>query len=97
MATEYISREAAIRSIADYDDWFIDEETGEWVIKMEKAEELLEAIPAADVRPVVHAEWEQVMGKYDLLSRCSECHFVPIECNNFCPCCGADMREERTE
>ena len=54
------------------------------------------AIPAADVRPVVRAQWEQVMGKYDLLVRCNKCHYIPIDdlhLVNFCPGCGADMKE----
>lgn len=56
--------------------------------------EKINEIPAADVRPVVHAEWEQVMGKYDELFRCSKCHFVPIEPHYFCSNCGADMRRK---
>ena len=56
---------------------------------------LQKAIPAADVRPVVRAQWEQVMGKYDFLVRCNKCHYIPIDDLrnvNFCPGCGADMR-----
>lgn len=93
MATDCIRREAAIRSIADYDDWFIDEETGEWVIKMEKAEELLEAIPAADVRPVVRGTWLFDRGD---VCKCSNCGWETSVRKamriNFCPNCGADMR-----
>lgn len=60
-------------------------------------------IPAADVRPVVRGKWVPV-GADDLdegMFMCSECgseHFYPeilldIPADNFCPNCGADMRE----
>ena len=62
-----------------------------------RACEAIDDAPEADVRPVVHAEWEQVMGKYDKLFRCSKCHFVPIEPHYFCQNCGADMREDGTD
>ena len=56
----------------------------------------LERIPVADVRPVVHARWIGVaLGDM----RCSNCGEVYGVCGglmgdyNFCPNCGADMRE----
>ena len=51
-------------------------------------------IPAADVRPVVRGKWVQVMGKYDWMVKCSRCNGVPLETSDFCPNCGADMREK---
>ena len=48
---------------------------------------------AADVRPVVRGRWENFRGK----PRCSRCKAVWPEDyydHNFCPNCGADMREE---
>ena len=48
--------------------------------------------PAADVRPVVRGRWENFRGK----PRCSKCKAVWPEDyydHNFCPRCGADMRE----
>jgi predicted RNA-binding Zn-ribbon protein involved in translation (DUF1610 family) len=66
-------------------------------------------IPAADVRPVVHGTWIPVMAHYtngrveqareeaySPLFKCSECGFEWISYDdiNFCPNCGADMREE---
>lgn len=85
---EYISREAAsdLLAMALIDDW-----------EPEYARDRLSEIPAADVRPVLHAEWEQVMGKYDKLFRCSRCHFIPIEPHYFCQNCGADMREVKAD
>lgn len=51
-------------------------------------------IPPADVRPVVRARWNTV--KYPLYE-CSNCGAVYQDVGygfNFCPNCGADMREE---
>ena len=50
-------------------------------------------IPAADVRPVVRGKWVY-NAPFDNIPYCSEC-LMPqgSECN-FCPNCGADMREE---
>lgn len=62
--------------------------------------EAIEAIPAADVRPVVRAHWKSVPHKRARV--CSRCEadepykFADDDANvyNFCPNCGADMREE---
>lgn len=56
--------------------------------------------PAADVRPVVRAYWKSVPHKRARV--CSQCEadepykFADDDANvyNFCPNCGADMREE---
>ena len=70
----------------------------------------IEAIPAADVRPVVRGKWipDYDYAEYDFdgstpLSeprkfqdgwKCSLCEgYMPFEAN-YCPNCGADMREE---
>ena len=63
-------------------------------------------IPAADVRPAVRGKW--IVGKIDdpILEpvgisesfRCSECDYGYVSFDqkrhNYCPNCGADMREE---
>lgn len=89
---EYISRDAAIERL-------------EKLFQLQKttARIIIEAIPAADVRPVVRGKWiiEAHRTYYD--TRCSACgikSFVSIETNDtvsfckFCPNCGADMRPE---
>lgn len=59
-------------------------------------------IPAADVRPVVRGTWVKVRlhdgGVWKSIS-CSNCKYEPWFSSaeplyNFCPNCGADMREE---
>lgn len=86
---DYISREAAISEIlsepADvhYPSWYA---------------EKLEDIPAVDVRPVVHGEWmcEEPNGANNFKGCywCDKCHQPISHKKNFCPNCGADMREE---
>ena len=60
------------------------------------AKSIINEIPAADVRPVVHGRWvtrPYMMGKTEYCSRCGENYGRK---HNFCPNCGADMREEQT-
>lgn len=53
------------------------------------ASEYMELIPAADVRPVVRGKWEtDTCHVY-----CSICGEYENNKSNFCPNCGADMRE----
>lgn len=53
-------------------------------------------IPAADVRPVVRGKWTLFgrRGIYGVMYECSACHAKYDGIANFCPNCGADMREE---
>ena len=52
----------------------------------------LDDFPAADVRPVQRGKWEYNPG--DNIPYCSECMMPQDSECNFCPNCGADMREE---
>ena len=60
--------------------------------------QLLE-LPAADVRPVVHGEWLPTNDANKL--RCSKCDIIHLIAQyphgeiNYCPNCGADMREAK--
>lgn len=50
-------------------------------------------VPAADVRPVVHGKWENTGSD---VWKCSICCYGVMPWNagmNYCPNCGADMRE----
>lgn len=86
--SDYIEREAAIERLAKL-----------MQLQPSTARAIIEAIPAADVRPVVRGKWEPVVAAnedgspYQAGIRCSECgHFDVLEFN-YCPNCGADMRE----
>lgn len=69
--------------------------------------ETLKHLPAADVRPVRHGRWTHGEGdsrwmcsvckgieNTRLVSKCSACGYQTIDPRNYCPNCGADMREE---
>lgn len=56
----------------------------------------IRSIPAADVRPAVRAVWRRYSPFTDTYE-CSNCGEQVIDQQfrtNFCPNCGADMREE---
>lgn len=59
--------------------------------------EYIEKLPAADVRPVVRGQWENTGSD---VWKCSACGYGIMPWNagvNFCPNCGADMREQPKE
>lgn len=52
----------------------------------------IKAIPSADVKPVVHGKW--IYNEHTCREECSVCGIRNISAfRNFCPNCGADMRE----
>jgi hypothetical protein len=91
----YVSFDAVFRAIDEYDDYVIDDETGEWYIPISKALSLIENVPPADVCSVVKAKWIDY-NPQDILDprmKCSNCGVVamPLAEDNFCPKCGAKM------
>ena len=68
--------------------------------------ENIKSAPPADVRPNIHGHWEVVSlgyGDNAYICECSECKdtvWVYVDADrkfNFCPNCGADMREPKGE
>ena len=64
----------------------------------EKAAQMLEKLPAADVAPVVHGQWEYIPQTLNTLSqlRCPFCRWWSLDPSidgvyNYCPNCGAKM------
>lgn len=102
---DYISREA-IRAVfqrscdeckdtcLDFDGFMPDCEQ----CPVHTAQSRIEALPAADVRPVVRGKWLEPDDDYGYLM-CSACEerSPNDERWRFCPNCGADMREVGTE
>ena len=85
---EYIEREAAIELLH----YYADEACSAIVADME-------ALPAADVAPVVHGRWRWVA--YDANPKignwhCTYCNRIPksFQKEDFCPNCGAKMDKE---
>lgn len=87
--TDYIKRGDAIMAVREFF-W----EGLHPTMDRDKAENLLFDIPAADVRPVVHARWVDNGIPDSMLSGCSACGYTcGAYSMRFCPNCGADMRE----
>lgn len=87
--TEYIEREAVLKEVEPEYRPFLAQR--------------INAIPAADVRPVKHARWID-MGDFILCSSCNATRLFELESHygkakrlgvrtNYCPNCGVDMRE----
>ena len=91
---EYIEREAAFNAILKLVPK-VDDDGYCWVIRGDAAT-AINSLPAADVRPVVRGKWIRPTRVPDsVLSECSVCGFgTGAYTFNFCPNCGADMREE---
>lgn len=96
---EYIEREAALSSLDELEKTSYHNSVL-WPDHVEECREALRSIPAADVRPVANGKWEPVVAAnedgspYQAGIRCSECGHFDVWEFNFCPNCGADMREE---
>lgn len=57
-------------------------------------DQIVDIIPLADVKPVVHGEWRLIEKgpDYTHYATCSVCgERQLLECMNYCPHCGADM------
>ena len=97
--TDYINRDKAAEYIAGID---IEKYLHFWCKSMRICAvvqlqtdivDYLVNLPAADVRPVEHGRWifdDPLRADF----MCSACLERQIVCSNYCPYCGADMREE---
>jgi len=71
-------------------------------MNLNEMRERLKRIPAADVRPVVRGKFEDAMqschdSPHVKCSVCGEYYWRYFNKFNFCPNCGADMRETEDE
>lgn len=98
---EFIEREKAFNALLKLIPK-VDDDGYCWVIRGDAAT-AIDSIPAADMRPVVRGKWvtrEDVApfkpdGEITSWSyKCSECGSLSRLKYNYCPSCGADMREE---
>ena len=106
---EYIEREAVMQKFADHVKRSNNSDFAP-VPTWNQAVQIVEDFPAADVRPVVKAKWEDVhidrpeIADIEVATMfCPHCnrwhnevyHYGnPIEFANYCSFCGASMREE---
>lgn len=96
---DYISREAVVKTTRETPFTMSMCLSVEECKGMNRARNILadifEILPAADVRPVVHGTWVDETNKWSNGFRCSQCgHKIFCGTTNYCPNCGADMREE---
>lgn len=97
---EYIKREATIKAIVDSRNRYYNSASNQYLVGrcdgLDIAAGLLRVAPAADVAPVVHAEWV-VCGDGDNVPwMCSHCgkttaHKYKVIYGKYCPHCGAKM------
>ena len=102
---DYISREVAIEAFGEEPEVWTDSE-GELATRFQWRvdKNLIETLPAADVRENVHGEWVEIPDEcFASIYRCSNCGAnPPIEFgeyifSNFCPNCGCSMKEKKDE
>ena len=89
---EYINRKDAIKAIGEEPENWSDtpeeiQEHSDW----EKHIDAINAVPSADVAPMVHGKWEKY--KIPNIVCCSVCDYGTgyNEESNYCPNCGAKM------
>lgn len=91
--TDYITKESALSCFHDWIDRYGHEHSADEMTEYQRIEDL----PVADVRPVVRGEWvyEEPNGANNFKGCywCDQCHQPINHKKNFCPNCGADMRE----
>lgn len=88
MADEYIKRDTAYNYLTEYYNHRTD-------IQHQNLRKALNAIPSADVQPVVHGEWVKLYNTDDSQCACSICYRIQANpVGRFCKWCGADMRKE---
>lgn len=84
---EYIEREAVLALLKD------DREVCTYSkVELKYIRADIHYLPAADVQPVVRGEWRKI-GKIGCIFVCSACDKTFPCKTDFCPNCGADMRE----
>ena len=89
MCKEYIEREAVCYQLAKQAT--IDGQPR----AIKRAAKIVANFPAADVRPVVRGEWQFHMFTANSWGyECRVCHTTWDTPTNYCPNCGADMRED---
>ena len=104
MNDDYINRKEALKVFTVYKGVRIPEKDidgFENTISYRGAKSLIRSIPSADVRPVVHGEWEPGNSACPV---CGEDKFKGLDADiwadwqpPFCPNCGADMRGDKTD
>lgn len=87
---EYIEREAAVKAFNNFDAGRADSPPFTLLTPEEFAEYLYE-LPAADVAPVVHAQWIEDGSGIIICPECKRGYNLIAKYTHYCPNCGAIM------
>ena len=87
---EYFEREAAVKAFNNFDAGRADSPPFTLLTPEEFAEYLYE-LPAADVAPVVHAQWIDDGSGIIICPECKRGYNLHAKYTHYCPNCGAKM------
>ena len=92
---EYIEREAVVKYLRSRKGDFIDDYGNGWSAGMGAASGICGKFPAADVAPVVRGRWDLLDDANSKIVKwnCDRCNRISTSKTDYCPNCGADMRE----
>ena len=92
---EYIKREATIKAIVDSRNRYYNSASNQYLVGrcdgLDIAAGLLRVAPAADVAPVVHAQWIEDGSGIIICPECKRGYNLIAKFTNYCPACGAKM------
>ncbi len=96
-----IDKDALIKKLEcnswDIDEWELPhEQVSAGLMANAMDRETVEGMPTVDAVPVKHGKWIQVghIEHMQIVYKCSACNGQTIVDGNFCPNCGARMRDE---
>lgn len=92
---EYINREATIKAIVDSRNRYYNSASNQYLVGrcdgLDIAAGLLRVAPAADVAPVVHAQWIEDGSGIIICPECKRGYNLIAKYTHYCPNCGAKM------
>ena len=76
----------------EFEDELYEHEFSNWCDK-DEVSELIDNMPFADVEPVRHSTWKEVLVGMDYEYECTRCKACVNQIYPYCPNCGAKMGE----
>ena len=91
---DYIDREATIKVIEKHiiEEWYDNDPAIDYNIGLRDAQAFIKEMPSADVKHIVRGRWI-ISNNGSNRTECPFCKGEGWAWQNFCPNCGADMRE----
>lgn len=84
---EYIKRETAVKAANEW----VSEACMAPVMRVSRLLDKLQKVPAADVAPVVHAQWIEDGSGIIICPECKRGYNLIAKYTHYCPNCGAKM------